>query len=106
MGFAVLEVDALPDLPLDASGLFRAEYLTDACDLLEASETGALVIQLMPAGKDHDDWRRTLARDLARKYAPKRVIVISAASDDEAATILAYLVDAPGVTGQYLPTDD
>ena len=103
---AVLQVEELPQAPLDASNVFYTEHLPDACDVLEDEEAELLIIQLPPAGKDHDDWRRALARDLARKYVPKRANVISAASDEAAEGLLAYLVDAPGVTGQYLPSDD
>jgi len=103
--FAALEVGALPDAPLDAAEAFYAEYLADTRDMLENGLLELLVIQLPPAGKDHDDWRRSLARDLARKYAPTRVNVI-AATPDTNAQMLAYLMDAPGVTGQYCPTDD
>ncbi len=57
----------------------------------------------MPAAPyDHADWRRAVARDLARAYAPKRVNVVG--GNDLAAT-LDYLAGAPGVTGQYLPLD-
>ena len=103
---AVLQIAELPQAPLDAAMVFHAEHLSDACDVLEDDEAQLLIVQLPPAGKDHDDWRRALARDLARKYAPKRVNVISAAADETAEPLLAYLVDAPGVSGQYLPSDD
>jgi len=54
---------------------------------------------------DHVDWRRAVARDLARAAAPARVNLI--AGDDQRAIVaaLAFLEDARGVTGQYLPLD-
>ncbi len=102
---AVLEVTDLPMTPLEASRAFYTNHIDDACAVLEDGATQVLTIQLPPAGKDHDDWRRALARDLARQYAPLRVNVIGA-SEKDAAELLDYLLRAPGVTGQYLPADD
>lgn len=100
---AVLEVGALPDISLDASRIFYAEYLEDAYAMLEGEQLDLLVVQMPPAGTDHDDWRRSLARDLARKYAPARVNVIGA-SEEAAPELINYLLQAPGVTGQYCPS--
>lgn len=93
-------IDTLPQSPLDASAAYFANHLSVARTKL--AEADALAIILPSAGTDHDDWRRALARDLAREYAPKRVNVIGGAGDGLSAT-LAYLGNAPGVTGQYCP---
>ncbi|WP_416227624.1 Rossmann fold domain-containing protein [Qipengyuania sp. ASV99] len=98
----VLEIAHLPQNGIDASADFMQNHLPRARALLAEKETAALAIVLPAAGVDYDDWRRTLARDLARAHAPKRVNVIGADGADAASAMLAYLGDAPGVTGQYL----
>jgi hypothetical protein len=100
MAQAVLDCRALPDDALGAAARFHAEYLPQAAGLLEGAE--ALVIVMPIAPYDHADWRRAVARDLARAHAPKRVNVVG--GNDVAAT-LEYLANAPGVTGQYLALD-
>ena len=98
----VLAVTSLPDSAIEASAAFFADYLLEARSILREGESDALAIILPPAPRDHDDWRRALARDLARESAPKRVNVIGGAGEGLGET-LAYLGNAPGVTGQYCP---
>ncbi|MFL0357079.1 Rossmann fold domain-containing protein [Erythrobacter sp. GH1-10] len=98
----VLAVTSLPDSAIEASAAFFADYLLEARSILREGESDALAIILPPAPRDHDDWRRALARDLARESAPKRVNVIGGAGEGLDET-LAYLGNAPGVTGQYCP---
>lgn len=102
---AVLTIDRLPAAPIEAAAQFHREYLRQAENLL-AGEVDALAIVLPSAPTDHDDWRRTLARDLARASKPKRVNVVGAASDEARDALLSYLGDAPGVTGQYCPAHE
>jgi len=97
-----IEVGTLPDSPLDASGAFMAFYLEAARALLADPACSALVIILPPAGRDHRDWRRALARDLAREAAPRRVNVVAGIPGTARNDVLHFLADAPGVTGQYL----
>ena len=99
---ALLEIGSLPESGLDASAYFATHHLPAAQDMLSNADNRALVILLPAAGPDHDDWRRALARDLARKYTPMRVNVVARGSDAATRETLAYLRDAPGVTGQYL----
>jgi hypothetical protein len=96
-----LQANSLPDRPLDAATAFMALYLSQARTLLEATDTTALAIILPPAGKGHSDWRRALARDLAREYPPKRANVIAAHPGEACEQLLRFLSDAPGVTGHY-----
>jgi hypothetical protein len=103
---AVLEIEELPTSGLDASAAFHANHLDKARALLDEPQTTALAIVLPAAGPDHDDWRRTLARDLARAATPKRVNVIGGSDRGAIDETLAYLRDAPGVTGQYLATHE
>ena len=103
---AVLEIAHLPQNGIDASADFMKNHLPRARALLAQTDTAALAIVLPAAGFDHDDWRQTLARDLARAYTPKRINVVGAGGIDSATAMLAYLGDAPGVTGQYLAGHD
>jgi hypothetical protein len=97
-----LEVAALPDAALDAAGTFMAFHLEAARGLLGQIDCTALAIILPPAPHDHTDWRRTLARDLAREVAPKRVNVVAGIPGVARNSVLHFLAGAPGVTGQYL----
>jgi hypothetical protein len=101
-----LEVTALPDAALDAAGAFMAFHLEAARGLLNQSDCTALAIILPPAAHDHTDWRRALARDLAREVAPKRVNVVAGVPGEARTRVLHFLSNAPGVTGQYLSCDD
>ncbi|MBV7259552.1 Rossmann fold domain-containing protein [Erythrobacter crassostreae] len=100
---AVLTVESLPVSGIAASAAFFSDYLEQAKIMLAAADTTALAIVLPEAGTDHDDWRRSLAGDLAREYTPKRVNVIGAKDQLAAKALIDYLRDAPGVTGQYCP---
>jgi hypothetical protein len=97
-----LEAARLPGSPLDAAGAFMAFHLEAARAALAQSDCTALAIILAPAGRDHADWRRALARDLAREAAPKRVNVVAGAPGAARNDVLRFLADAPGVTGHYL----
>nr|WP_298926665.1 hypothetical protein [uncultured Erythrobacter sp.] len=102
---SVLIVETLPESGIAASAAFFAKHLEDAKTKLSDDETNALAIVLPSAGSDHDSWRRALAGDLAREYAPKRVNIIASADEDAAQTLIDYLKNAPGVTGQYCPAN-
>ncbi len=103
---AVLRVDGLAGLePIEAAALFYRDFLAGARELLEG-DASSLVIVLPHAPLDHDDWRRALARDLARAHAPKRVNCVAGPGEEAIAAMLTYLEDAPGITGQYCPAHD
>lgn len=97
-----LEVGSLPDAALDAAGAFMAFHLETARALLNEADCTALAIIMPPAPHDHTDWRRALARDLAREAAPKRVNVVAGIPGEACKSVLRFLANAPGVTGQYL----
>lgn len=101
----VYPVTQLPQAGHAAAAAFFAEHYPAIADVL-AREPCALAIVLPPAPSAHDDWRRALSRDLARAHAPLRVNVIGGGSEGARSATLAYLSDAPGVTGQYLALDE
>lgn len=101
-----LEVSGLPEGALDAAGAVMALHLEQARSLLAQDGCTALAILLPPAPCDHRDWRRALARDLAREAAPRRVNVVAGRPGPARAEVLRFLADAPGVTGQYLVCHD
>lgn len=99
----VLTVEALPDAPLAASAAVFERHLEEAETMLAGEGVTALAIVLPRAGTDHDDWRLALARDLARGHAPQRVNVVGGGDEKARGETLAYLADAHGITGQYIP---
>jgi hypothetical protein len=94
-------VETLPEGSLDASAAFFADHLESAKALLKDPQTSALTIVLPAANADHDGWRTSLARDLARKFTPARVNVVSGSAGSARDAVLAYLGNANGVTGHY-----
>lgn len=101
-----LDVGSLPEAPLDAASAFMAHYLPQARAMMQLPHASALAIILPPAARAHSDWRRTLARDLARELAPRRANVISACPGAGLAAMLQFLSDAPGLTGHYCEVDE
>lgn len=102
----VFTVEHLPADGLAAGAAFFAEHLSGARAAIEGADIKALAIVLPPAGPDHTDWRTALARDLARAYTPKRVNVVAGEEGGELDALLAYLGNAPGVTGHYCEVHD
>lgn len=99
----VLAVGDLPESGIEASAAFLSAYLAQVRTALADDNVTALAISMPPAPSSHDDWRTALARDLARKYAPKRVNIAGGPQGRQMEETLAYLGNAPGVTGQYCP---
>lgn len=95
----VLEVAQLPDGALEAAAVFYTEHLPKVSEALAKDGVDAVAITLPLANHAHNDWRRALAHDLAREYAPRRVNLVSG---EDVAELLAFLAKAPGVTGQCL----
>lgn len=102
---AVLKIDQLPVGAIEAASHFYSRHLPRVIEALEQGASG-LAICFPPATQDHDDWRRAVARDLAREHAPKIVNCVSGREGPTLDGILAYLADAPGITGQYLEAHD
>lgn len=99
---AVLEVSDLPSDSLSANVEMHQSHTDKALRMLSEDGVTSLAIVLPLATTDHDDWRHTLARQLARAHAPKRVNVIGVDDLQVQSEMLTYLRDAQGVTGQYL----
>ncbi|NNC60498.1 MAG: hypothetical protein HKO05_10975 [Erythrobacter sp.] len=104
MAQAVIDCGKLPDRATEASAEFYTEWLP-RIELALRDTDDDLVLLLPHAAYDHDDWRRAVARDLARAFAPCRVNVIGGGDAPSQEATIAYLENAPGVTGQYLPLD-
>lgn len=100
----LLRVGPLPDDPLTAAAQFHAEVLPR---LMAALDEGVPVLTLVfePAGHPHRAWREAAIQTIARTRAPARINAIAA--DDESAITAteAFIMAAPGLTGQYLALD-
>ncbi|MCL4673592.1 MAG: hypothetical protein KJZ64_11810 [Sphingomonadaceae bacterium] len=98
----VLKVDGLPGDALGAASAFHARHVAAVRDAA-AKGAASIVLVLQPAPVDHTDWRRAAVRDLARALAPVRVNLVAGLAGARLEGTLAYLGNAPGVTGHYLP---
>ena len=104
MAQAVLRLEALAESPLDAAAEFHACWLAEARRLLQQ---GADLVLLFPAAPHpHRAWRLAAVQELAREAAPQRVNGVEAGGVDATAATIAYLEDAPGVTGHLLSAAD
>jgi len=102
MGQAVLLVASLPPTPLDAAAAFHADHLPRARALLAQ---GDLAIHFPPADHPHRAWRLAAVQELAREAAPHRVNGVEGDDDPATAATIAWLADAPAITGQLLGVD-
>ena len=104
MAQAIYHADDLPAGGVAAYAAFARDHLGAVENVIAGlgAAGGGLVIVLRPAGDEEDDWRRTLARDLARAHAPVRVNVIAADQGAARDGLLDYLNNANAVTGHYL----
>lgn len=105
MSQAVLTIQNLPANAVEAAAQFHTNDLPKVQALLQGG-LAAVAIVMPSAPRDHDDWRRAIARDLARAHAPQRINMTAGADADAVDSMLAYLRDAQGITGQYLPTHE
>lgn len=100
----VVRIDGLPENALDAAAAFHARHLPAIRALLERVQVLAIVFA--PAPYDHRGWRLAVVQDLARAHAPRRVNAVAGADETEISGALAYLAQAPGITGQLLGLQD
>ena len=92
--------------PLEAHAAFFAVELPSVRQAMEYPGLNSLTIVLPPAPTEHDAWRRAIAGDLARAYAPKRFNIAAGAKGEALDKVCEYLRDAPGVTGHYVQAHD
>jgi hypothetical protein len=95
-------VDDLPAEPLAAAGVFHQHWLPHIEATLESGEH--VMVALAPADHTHREWRRAMAAGLARAHAPRRVNIV-AGEGEAIEAVEQYLVQAPGITGQYFEGD-
>ncbi|MEM7702087.1 MAG: Rossmann fold domain-containing protein [Pseudomonadota bacterium] len=96
----------LPDSGLSAHAFLIEQLLPDIRAAIEADGLASLTVILPVAPSEHDAWRRALAGDLAREYAPKRVNIAAGERGKPLDTLCSFLRDAPGVTGHYVQAHD
>lgn len=103
---AVLRVEGLPEGALDAATAFHADWLPRARALLDPSPPGQDLVLIFPVARyDHRGWRLAAVQDLAREAAPKRVNAVAGDDERAIAATLAWLAQAPGITGQLLAVE-
>ena len=101
---AVLHIANLPEAALDAAAVFHGAPLAEARAAL-AGACDALALVFPPAPHDHAGWRKAAVADLARAAAPKRVNALAGSDPGAISAALAWLENAPGITGQLLALD-
>jgi hypothetical protein len=101
---ALLRVGALPAGALDAAAVFHADELPRLRAIL-ARDGDDLVLVFAPAGHEHRGWRLAAVQQLAREHAPRRVNALESDDETAIAAALAYVSEAPGLTGQLLRLD-
>lgn len=101
-----LHVLGLPQTPTEAAREFYSVHLPTIHAAIEAAhakpEEFTLTLMFPPADHTHRAWRLAAVQGLAQEIAPVRLNGL--VGDDEGALkeALAYLADAPGITGQLL----
>ena len=99
----LLRADGLPEGALEAAAQFHAQVLPQVRAALAAGEDVVLVFPA--ADHTHKGWRLAAVQQLARDFAPIRVNALAIADEAAVASAVAYLAEAPGVTGQLLALD-
>lgn len=100
---ALLRVGGLSDGALMAAAQFHAEILPQALEVLLTGED--VILAFAAADHTHKAWRLAVVQQLARDAAPLRVNALSGGDEAAVAAAVAYLAEAPGVTGQLLALD-
>lgn len=91
-----VRVGPLPDRAIDAAAAFHSKPVP-----LE----GDVVLVFTPASYEHRGWRLAAVQNLARAAAPARVNGVVGDDEQAIAATLAWLDQAPGVTGQLLSVE-
>jgi hypothetical protein len=98
-------VGPLPEDALAAAAHFHAKVLPRVVEALRSTSSAQFTIVFTPADYTHRGWRLAVVQGLAREHAPLRVNAIESDDDVAIAAAAAYLANADGVTGQFLPLD-
>jgi hypothetical protein len=101
---ALVRVGALPEGALDAAAGFHAQVLPQLREALAGSGED-LALVFAPANHEHRAWRLAAVQQLAREHAPIRVNGIETDDEEALAAALAYVQNAPGLTGHLLRLD-
>ena len=101
-GFRLIDATGLPASPLDAAAEFHAGVVPPAREALLSAD---VVIGFASADYPHAAWRLAAVQELAREAAPRRVNAVAGPAGTGRDSALAYLANAPGVTGQVLQVD-
>ena len=96
-GYGLIYAAELPDSPLDAAAEFHSAIVPQV-----RAEPDDVVLAFAPADHSHRAWRLAAVQELAREAAPRRVNAVVGATGSEQDAVLAFLANAPGVTGQML----
>ncbi len=107
MAQGVRRITHLPEAPLAAADHFHSRLVPGLlADLAGLPPGGDMVLVFPPADHAHGGWRKAAVQDLARAAAPDhRLNAIVGTHDPDIELALAYLANAPGVTGQVLELD-
>lgn len=101
---ALVRVGTRHNGALDAAAAFYAGQLPMVrVTIAELAEDIALVFE--PASHEHRAWRLAVVQQLAREHAPIRVNGIETDDEEALAAALAYVQNAPGLTGHLLRLD-
>lgn len=96
-----VRIEGLPEDPLAAAAWFHAVILPE----LGAVDTDLLLV-FPPADHRHRAWRLAAVQELARVCVPCRVNAVAGGCAAGIESAEAFLIAAPGVTGQCLTLDD
>ena len=99
-----------PDEPLEAAREFHERVLPALRELIADNRPGLKSVGLIfpLADYTHRGWRLAAIQALARDLSPVRVNAVegdTVLAQDEIEKALAYLQDAPGITGQLLAVE-
>lgn len=96
----LVRIEGLPDDPLSAAARFHADVVPTL------PVDGDVLLVFPPADHPHRGWREAAVGALGRAFAPRRINAVASGNPAGIASALAYLANAAGLTGQYLPLDD
>ena len=98
----VVRVGPLPHRAIEAAAEFHAKVVPEVLHPSRSQAGEDLVLIFPPAPYDHHGWRLAAVQDLARAAAPAKVNGIVGDDAEAIAATLAWLEQAPGITGQLL----